>query len=431
MRRVVITGMEAISSLGRNKQEMWQRMERGEEGIFPIKDFDVSAFPIKVIAPVDYDRIEWPAADEWLKYMTEASYLFNAAAIAALKESLLLESHVDRKRIGVIAALYGNKFLTPSELERSYLLYAKMNRYSDILDSDVFTAPYYARRSLYPTGLILSRLHNILGPVKTTDTACSSGSDVVGEAYRLIKNDDTLDAVIAGGTSSLTDLIGVSAYYLIDALTTYEERASRPFDKTRSGFVIGEGSGAVVVESLESALKRGAPILAEIIGYGSSLNAYRITDANPQGYMKSMRDALKEAGINGNSIDYISAHGTSTPQNDLAETTAIKAVFGDRAYKIPVSSIKSMIGHTVCASGTIELIATIRMMKESVLLPTINYKEKDPQCDLDYVPNVSRENCRITTALSNSSGLGGSNSTLIVRKWNDGVMEEWNIGIME
>ena len=415
MRRVVITGMDAISSLGKDKQEMWQRMERGEEGVFPIKDFDVSAFPIKVTAPVDYDKIEWPADDEWLKYMTDAAYLYNAAAISALQESLLLESPIDRKRIGIIAALYGNKFLTPSELERSYLLYAKKNRFSDILDSNVFASSYYSRRTLYSTGLILAKIYHILGPVKTTDTACSSGSDVVGEAYRLIKNDDTLDAVIAGGTSSLTDLIGVSAYSLIDALTTYEERASRPFDKTRSGFVIGEGSGVVVVESLESALKRGAPIYAEIIGYGSSLNAYRVTDAHPEGYTKSMRGALKEAGIDVNSIDYISAHGTSTPQNDLSETTAIKAVFGDRAYKIPVSSIKSMIGHTVCASGVIEIIATIRMMKESVLLPTINYREKDPQCDLDYVPNVKRENYRITTALSNSSGLGGSNSTLIVK----------------
>jgi 3-oxoacyl-[acyl-carrier-protein] synthase II len=407
--------MEAISSLGKDKQEMWQRMEKGEEGIFPIKDFDVSAFPIKVTAPVDYDRIEWPAEDDWLKYMTAASYLFNVAAMSALQESLLLESRIDRKRIGVTAALYGNKFLTPYELEKSYLLYAKKNRYGDIPGADVFTAPYYARRGLYSTGLILSKVHHILGPVKTTDTACSSGSDAVGEAYRMIKYDNSLDAVIAGGTSSLTDLIGVSAYALIDALTTYEERASRPFDKTRSGFVIGEGSGVVVLESLESALKRAAPIYAEIIGYGSSLNAYRITDARPEGYMKAMRDALREAGINNDKIDYISAHGTSTPQNDLSETSAIKQVFGDRAYKIPVSSIKSMIGHTVCASGTIELIATIRMMKESVLLPTINYKEKDPQCDLDYVPNVKRENYRITTALSNSSGLGGSNSTLIVK----------------
>ncbi|UCH94082.1 MAG: beta-ketoacyl-[acyl-carrier-protein] synthase family protein [Candidatus Aminicenantes bacterium] len=416
MRRVVVTGMDAISSLGRDKQEMWQRMVQGEEGIFPIKDFDVSAFPIKVTAPVNYGRIEWQADEEWLKYMTEASYLFNVAAMSALQESFLLESQIDRKRIGVIAALYGNKFLTPSQLEKSYLLYAKNNRYSDIRDSDVFAASYYARRSLYSTGLIFSSIHNILGPVKTTDTACSSGSDTVGEAYRLIKNDDTLDAVIAGGTSSLTDLIGVSAYSLIDALTTYEERASRPFDKTRGGFVIGEGSGVVVVESLESALQRSAPIYAEIIGYGSSLNAYRVTDASPEGYMKAMRDALTEAGIDKDNIDYISAHGTSTPQNDLSETTAIKAVFGDRAYKIPVSSIKSMIGHTVCASGVIELIATIRMMKESVLLPTINYKEKDPQCDLDYVPNKKRENYNITTALSNSSGLGGSNSTLIVKK---------------
>lgn len=420
MRRVVVTGMDAISSLGRNKQEMWQRMERGEEGIFPISDFDVSAFPIKVTAPVDYSRIEWPAGADWLKYMTDAAYLFNAAAVSALQESLLLESPVDRKRIGVIAALYGNKFLTPAELKKSYILQAKNNRYGDIRDSEVFTAPYYARRSLYSTGLILSKIHHILGPVKTTDTACSSGSDVVGEAYRMIKYDNTLDAVIAGGTSSLTDLIGVSAYALIDALTTYEERASRPFDKTRGGFVIGEGSGVVVLESLESALKRAAPIYAEIIGYGSSLNAYRITDASPEGYMKAMRDALKEAGINNDKIDYISAHGTSTPQNDLSETTAIKAVFGDRAYKIPVSSIKSMIGHTVCASGTIELIATILMMKESVLLPTINYREKDPQCDLDYVPNVKRENCGIFTALSNSSGLGGSNGSLIVRKWSNG-----------
>lgn len=415
----MVTGMDAISSLGSDKQEMWRRMKQGEEGIFPIKDFDASAFPTKVTAPVDYDKIEWPADHEWLKYMTDAAYLFNTAAISALQESLLLESPVDRKRIGVIAALFGNKFLTPTELEKSYLLYAKKNRFSDIPDSDVFASPYYSRRTLYSTGLILAKIHHMLGPVKTTDTACSSGSDAVGEAYRLVKNDDSLDAVIAGGTSSLTDLIGVSAFSLLEASTIYEERASRPFDKTRNGFVIGEGSGVVVVESLESALKRKAPIYAEIIGCGSSLNAYRVTDAHPGGYIKSMRGALKEAGIDGNSIDYISAHGTSTPQNDLSETTAIKAVFGDRAYKIPVSSIKSMIGHTVCASGTIELIATILMMKESVLLPTINYKEKDPQCDLDYVPNVKRENYTITTALSNSSGFGGSNGTLIVRNWSN------------
>lgn len=399
---------------------MWRRMEQGEEGIFPIRDFDTSHFPVKVVAPVNYDELLWAVDPGWVNYLTDAALLFNVAATSALNESRLFENEcrVDRRKIGILTAIYGNKFLTTAELKNSYGLYSRRRQYKDIYQSDLFGPEYFFRRTQYASGLILSKIFNILGPVKTSDTACSSGSDVVGEAFRLIKNDDSVDAVIAGGTSALVDLVGVSAYALVDAVTTYEERASRPFDKTRMGFVIGEGSGVVVLESLESALKRGAPVYAEIIGYGSSLNAYRITDARPEGYTLAMMSALHEAAIEREAIDYISAHGTSTPQNDQSETTAIKTVFGSRAYKIPVSSIKSMIGHTVCASGVIELIACIQMMKRSVVLPTINYREPDPECDLDYVPNARREDYAISTALSNSSGLGGSNGTLIIKNYD-------------
>ncbi len=413
MKRVVVTGMETITSLGKTKYEMWDRMRSGEEGVYPITAFDVSHFPIKVAATVNYDEIKYEDDDEkWLKNMPKSSFLFNAAAQSAIKESGLLDnitSPINKQRLGVITGIPGNRVMTYHEFETLYPL--KTNR--EIID--LYASLLFFQKAHYPYGVLLSKKINAWGANIHMDTACASSSHAIGEGYRLIKY-NLADAVVVGGASSFTDVFGLSVYNVLNALSTYETRSSRPFDRTRNGFVMGEGAGVLVLEELDLAVRRGANILAEIIGYGTSLNAYRVTDANLEGYARCLVNALKDARIKADTVDYICAHGTSTAQNDLLETQAVKKVLGDHAYKIPVSSIKSMIGHTICAAGAISAVACIQMINHSTVLPTINYQEYDPECDLDYVPNKSRSNYNMDIALSNSFGFGGQNACLVLKK---------------
>lgn len=412
-RRVVVTGMEAITSLGKDKYLMWENMSSGKEGIYPINEFDVSQFPVKVAATIDYREINCPDDDEkWLKNMPKSSFLFNAAAQSAVEESGLLANNtyrIDKRRISIITGIPGNRVIAYDEFIKVYPFRV------DREITNFYNSLIFFQKGHYPFGVLLSKKIRALGANIHVDTACASSSHALGEGYRLIKH-NLADAVVVGGASSFADAFGLSVYNVLNALSTYETRSSRPFDRTRNGFVMGEGAGVLVLEELDLALRRGANILAEVIGYGTSLNAFRVTDANLDGYARCIENALKDARIKADTVDYISAHGTSTPQNDLLETQAVKKVLGDHAYKIPVSSIKSMIGHTICAAGAISAVACIQMINHSTVLPTINYEEYDPECDLDYVPNEKRENVNIDIALSNSFGFGGQNACLVLKK---------------
>lgn len=414
MRRVVVTGMEAVTSLGKDKYEMWEKMSSGIDGIYPVTGFDVSHFPVKVAATVNYDEIQYGDDDEeWLKNMPKSSFLFQAAARSAINKSGLWRNgscFIDKRRIGMITGFPGNRVMDYDEFKKLYPL--KTNR--EIVD--LYGLSLFYQKAHYAYGVLLAKKVKASGAVVHVDTACASSAHALGEGYRRIKY-NLADAVVVGGASSFTDAFGLSVYNLLNALSTDATRSSRPFDRTRNGFVMGEGSGALVLEERDLAVKRGADILAEIIGYGNSLNAFRVTDADLPGYTRCMQDALKDARIKAGAVDYISAHGTGTPQNDSTETMAVKKVLGDHAYKIPVSSLKSMIGHTICAAGAISAVACIQMINSSTVLPTINYKEYDPECDLDYVPNEKRENININIALSNSFGFGGQNACLVLKKY--------------
>jgi 3-oxoacyl-[acyl-carrier-protein] synthase II len=270
----------------------------------------------------------------------------------------------------------------------------------------------------YVTARIASR-YRITGPSCTIQTACTSSAQAIGEALRAIQR-GAVDAAIAGGSEFIVSPIEVQIFCLLGALSRRNndpERASRPFDAQRDGFVLGEGAGVMVLERLDKALERGAPLLAELAGYGTSCDAYRLTDEPPdgRGAVLAMRRALEDAGLAPDAVDYINAHGTSTLMNDKVETAAIKTVFGQRAYEIPVSSTKSMIGHTISAAGAIELITCVLALRDQVVPPTINYEYPDPECDLDYVSNRARPAC-VRSALSNSFGFGGHNDCLIVKR---------------
>jgi 3-oxoacyl-[acyl-carrier-protein] synthase II len=268
----------------------------------------------------------------------------------------------------------------------------------------------------------LSELFDARGPVFNCLTACAASSQAIGEAAEMIRRGDT-DIMITGGTHSMIHPLGVAGFNLLTALSTRNdspELASRPFDKTRDGFVLSEGSGVLILEDLEHAKKRGAKIYAEFAGYGSTADAFRLTDPHPdgRGAIQAMKLALSDARMNAADVDYINAHGTSTQLNDQIETRSVKEVFKEKSYSIPMSSIKSMLGHMIAAAGVVELIASILTIRESVIPPTINYKEKDEACDLDYVPNEARKK-NVKTVLSNSFGFGGQNIALVVREFKD------------
>jgi 3-oxoacyl-[acyl-carrier-protein] synthase II len=269
----------------------------------------------------------------------------------------------------------------------------------------------------------ISILFNAQGPNNTIVTACAAGTQAIGEAFRLISRGDA-DIMLAGGADSRLDPLLLLAYTALGALSRGQrspQEVSRPFDGERDGFVLGEGAGVLVLEDLESARRRGATIYAEVTGYGSSFDAYGVTKPDPEakGAARAMKWALREAQVDEQEVDYINAHGTSTRLNDLMETTAVKRVFGEKAYELPCSSIKSMIGHLIGAAGAVEAVATAMSLKEGVLPPTINHQKPDPECDLDYVPNVARE-IRVRTALSNSFGFGGQNAALVLQQFRNG-----------
>jgi 3-oxoacyl-[acyl-carrier-protein] synthase II len=414
MTRVVITGMGAITPLGNDVETFWRNVVAGRSGVGPITLFDASAMKTRIAAEVKgFDPEAWFGRKEARRMDRYAQFAL-AATQQALQDARLDPAHVDRERVGVILGTgIGGIGALVQGVE------TLMTRGPDRI------SPFMVPMMLADTapGLI-AIAYGFRGPNMAVVTACASGTNAIGEAMHLIRRGDA-DVVIAGGAEAAILPVAVAAFNVMGAISTRNEepeRASRPFDRTRDGFVMGEGAGILILERLEHARARGARIYAEVVGYGTSADAYHITAPleNGEGAALAMRRALADAGLSPRDIDYINAHGTSTPLNDKSETQAIKAVFGEAAYDVPISSTKSMIGHLLGAAGAVEAIVCIRAITDGVIPPTINYEHPDPECDLDYVPNVARRRL-VRTAMSNSFGFGGHNACVIFRRYEDGA----------
>jgi 3-oxoacyl-[acyl-carrier-protein] synthase II len=408
--RVVVTGMGAVTPLGLSVTEFWAGLRSGRSGVGVITRFDTTAFEAKIGAevkgfvPADFmDRKEARRMDRYTQFAV-------AAAKMAWADAGLAEVQLDAERCGVYFGSGIGGMETYSE-EIGVLIAKGPKRVSP------FMIPMMIANMAAGTIAIQFGLQ---GPNMTTVTACSSANNAIGEAMYAIR-EGRADLMLSGGSEASFVPIAVAGFGNMQALSTRNEepeKASRPFDKLRDGFVMGEGSGVIVLESLEHAQARGARIYAEMIGYGCAADAYHMVQPpeNGEGGARAMRRAISDAGIEPAAIGYINAHGTSTPQGDIAETRAVKAVFGEHAYKLAISSTKSMHGHLLGAAGAVELIATVMTLVDGVLPPTINQEVPDPECDLDYVPNVARE-AKVDVALSNSFGFGGQNASLIVRRF--------------
>lgn len=410
MRRVVITGIGAVTPIGIGKDAFWNALIEGKSGVGPITRFDVSEYTTKIAGEVsDFVVTDFIDKKEAKRMDRSTQYAVAASKMAIEDAKLDLEAE-DRERIGVIigTGIGGMEAL----YDQYKVLFAKgPGRISP------FLVPMMIGNMA--SGMTSIRF-GLQGPSSCVVTACATGTNSIGDAARAIKYGDA-DVMLAGGTEAPISPAALAGFGSMKALSTRNdepEKASRPFDKDRDGFVMGEGAGVIVLESLEHALARGAHIYAELAGYAYNSDAYHITAPAPGGVMaaKAMRQALKDGGIALNEVDYINAHGTSTGLNDKNETMAIKEVFGDHAYELAVSSIKSMTGHLLGAAGGVECIAAAMAIDQGIIPPTINYETPDEGLDLNYVPNVA-EKREVRVALSNSLGFGGHNATLALKKY--------------
>ena len=407
-RRVVVTGMGMITPLGVDTESTWEGLVNGRSGIGPITHFDDKEIPTQIAGEVKgFDPASYIEPKE-IKKMDRFIHLAIAASQMAMDSARLVITPENAEQIGVtVGAGIGG---LPA-IERVYDAYREKG-YRRI-------TPFFIPMSIINevSGHISMRF-GAKGPNSCAVTACATGTHSIGDAFKIIQRGDA-DAMIAGGSESAICPLGVGGFNAMKALSTRNhepERASRPFDADRDGFVMGEGSGILVLEDLEFAQKRGATIFAEIVGYGMSGDAYHITSPAPngEGAARCMRMAIKDAGIAPADIGYINAHGTSTKYGDEIETTAIKTIFGDHAHKVAVSSTKSMIGHLLGAAGGVEAVISILALNRGILPPTINLENPDPECDLDYVPNSARRQ-QVEVVMSNSFGFGGTNATIIFR----------------
>ena len=411
-RRVVITGIGVITPIGSNKEEFWQNLVTGRSGITTVTGFDASAYSCRIAGEIpDFEPTRYIEKREARK-MDRFTQFAVAAALMAWQDAGLDKNEIDRDAAGVIVGSGIGGIKTIEEQHR-ILLEKGPRRVSP------FLVP--ALIANMAAGYI-SIMLQLRGPNLTVVTACASSNHAIGDAFRVIQRGDA-EIIVAGGTEAAGIDIAFAGVCSARALSQRNDepaRASRPFDRERDGFVMGEGSGIVILESLDHALKRGAQIYAELIGYGMSGDAYHVTAPDPDGTgaCLSMQRALDDAGIKPGAVDYINAHGTSTEYNDRIETLAIKKTFGEHAGELVVSSTKSMIGHLLGAAGAVELIATLLCMEHQTVHPTINYEYPDPDCDLDYVPNQARAR-QINVALNNSFGFGGTNATLAVKRYLD------------
>ena len=411
-RRVVVTGLGIISPVGSTVKSAWEAILKGESGISPITRFDVSAFPVRFGGAVrGFDVSEYISPKD-ARRMDEFIHYGVAAGIQAMTDSGIDMSKLDGNRCGAVC---GAGIGGLGTIEEEYGAYLASNSPRKI-------SPFFVPATI--VNMIsghLSIKYGLKGPNLGIVTACTTSTHAIGLAMRTIQYGDA-DMVIAGGGEMATTKCGLGSFGQAKALSTRNEaptEASRPFDKDRDGFVLSDGGGAVILEELEHAKKRGAHIYAELIGFGMSGDAYHITSPpeDGEGARLAMANALADASLNPSQVDYLNAHATSTPLGDKAETIAMKRAFGEHAKRLAVSSTKSMTGHLLGAAGVVEAIFSILAIRDQVAPPTTNYHTPDPDCDLDYVPNTARQ-MKIETALSNSFGFGGTNGSLIFRRFN-------------
>jgi len=409
IKRVFVTGMGVISPLGNSAESLWNGIKNGECGIDFITQFDTSDYKVKLAAEVKYfNPEEYMDRKEARRMHRFSQFAVAAAKQAVLNANLNLED-IDKHRLGVVVGS-GIGGLSSIEQEHSNLLTKGPRKVSPFLIPMIIAN--------MAAGNVAIQL-GAKGICTSVVTACATGSNAIGDAFHLLQS-GIADVIVAGGSESAITPLGIAGFEALTALSssTDPHRASIPFDAKREGFVIGEGAGILILETEEHAKKRNAKVFAEIVGYGATCDAYHITSPSPggEGGAEAMRQALREARIAPSEISYINAHGTSTPANDKLETLAIKSVFGEDSYKIPVSSTKSMTGHLLGAAGAVEAIICIKALNDGFIPPTIGLTQHDPECDLDYVPNKGRHG-DITYAMSNSFGFGGHNAVLIFKKY--------------
>jgi len=408
--RVVATGLGMITPIGTGKEVFWAALLAGKSGVRRITRFDVSEFTTQIAAEVpDFEPSDYLDKKE-AKRMDRFTQLAVAGSGMAIADAGVDLDQIDRERAGVVFSS-GIGGLETLESQFKVMYEKGVNKVSPFFIPMMITNMAAGHISI---------AYGLKGINSTLVAACASSTHAIGEAYKALQRGDA-DLVVTGGSEAAIVPSGLAGFCSLKALSTRNdapEKASRPFDRDRDGFVMGEGAGAVVLETLEHAKKRGAHIYGEVIGYGNTADAYHITQPAPEGdgNYRSMRAALADAGIRPEEVGYINAHGTSTAYNDKFETIAIKRLFGDHAYRVPISSTKSMTGHLLGAAGCVEFIASVLTLERGMIHPTINYEYPDPECDLDYVPNAARK-ADVNIAISNSFGFGGQNGTLVIKKY--------------
>ncbi|MEN6331946.1 MAG: beta-ketoacyl-ACP synthase II [Smithella sp.] len=411
-RRVVVTGLGAITPLGNSVQESWESAIAGKSGAGPITKFDSTSFNTKIAAEIkNFDPLQFVDKKEVRRYDDFILYALAASEMAMADAALTIGPEISTRTGVIIGSAIGG--LATLEHEKEVVLKSGPRKISP-----------FAIPAILPnlaSGLVSIRF-GAKGPINCAVTACAAGTSAIGDAYKTIAHGDA-DIMITGGAEAAITTLAVGGFNSMRALSQRNDepqKASRPFDKERDGFVIGEGSGIIILEELSVALARGARIYAELIGYGCTSDAFHLAAPPPghEGAARSILTALKDAGLSETDIDYINAHGTSTPLNDLYETQAVKNLFKEHAYKLLISSTKSMTGHMLGATGGVEAIFAVKSLVEGVIPPTINLDNPDPECDLDYVANMARKQ-EINTAMSSTFGFGGVNAVLIFKKFHD------------
>jgi 3-oxoacyl-[acyl-carrier-protein] synthase II len=409
-RRVVITGLGAVTPLATGVEQSWRKLCQGKSGVARITKFDPSGFNVQIAAelkdfhPEDFlDKKKIRRTDPFIQYAL-------VAARMAIDDAGFTVNGNNASRVGVVLGSCAGGM---NMYEKN--LFALRDEGPERV-SPFFIPGFIANMAVGEVSMDFGAR----GPSKCVITACATGNNCIGDAFRLIQYDEA-DAMIAGGSDAYILPIAIAGFDKMRALSRRNnepEKASRPFDKDRDGFIIGEGAGVVILEEMESAVRRGAKIYAELIGYGSNIDSFHITEPDWENQARCLKLALSDAAISPSDVDYINAHGTSTAINDVSETKAIKAALGEHSKKVPISSNKSMLGHLLGAAGGVEAIFTVLTIKDGIIPPTINYDTPDPECDLDYVPNIARK-AQVNIALSNSFGFGGVNATLVFRKFKE------------
>ena len=414
-RRVVVTGLGAITPLGNSAQESWESAIAGKSGVGPITKFDSTSFSTKIAAEIkNFDPLQFMDKKEVRRYDDFILYALAASEMAMADAALTIGPEIAERTGVIIGSAIGG--LATLEREKEVVLKSGPRKISP-----------FAIPAILPnlaSGLVSIRF-GAKGPINCAVTACAAGTSAIGDAYKTIAYGDA-DIMITGGAEAAVTTLGIGGFNSMRALSQRNDepqKASRPFDKDRDGFVVGEGSGIIILEELSVALARGARIYAELAGYGCTSDAFHLAAPPPghEGAARSMLAAMRDAGVNATDIDYINAHGTSTPLNDLYETQAVKALFQEHAYKLLISSTKSMTGHMLGATGGVEALFAVKSLAEGVIPPTINLDNPDPECDLDYVAHTARRQ-EINTAMSSTFGFGGVNSVLIFKKFHDKLL---------